>query len=533
MVIAKDSADAFNDPCSPDLRRPSWSDGSVARLTCRACGSNISMSHVVTTEHVFRGNPSPVFYRCSECASLNTQLDVFTDYDEDSAFLQAPAFSRHYIQIGAGIDFMIRPLQQSCPSPGATMIDVGCGFGFTVDFWNWLNPGGGCGLEPSYYGRLGKDMLSANIENDYLHNVTEFNSRTYDRVFSSEVIEHVDDIDAFIAELSGVLAPAGVMILTTPNADFVRSENPLSIVLAVLSPGLHRVLFSAKALKSALARAGFEHIDVRVANERLVAFASHVPLRVVSDPAAERQQYTTYLGAALAKARDPDLAMGLLFRHFEEEVNQGNISSLEPTWSRLCQLAEADYGLDLRDFDAVVRHRDIQMTFEEYVEKVPLILAPALYYAAMATLNGVGLLPSAKSGFLAAAETALHFVELTPNFSQKAASIYWWARLHAAIAAIKEGDHAMAQRQLEIMITASMDANPLIPVEPNQLLRARREYGVSLLQSGYPERAMGELRLVLRSSSGDIRADAEEIYRVSYRQAMAEVRGLVSGISSL
>lgn len=514
-----------------DIGRIRWADCRTATLVCRACGTSAAMPHSVTTPNTVHGKSDVDFYRCPACGSLNAVVENFTDYDEDGSFSETPAFVRHYLQVGAGIDFMIRPLQQSRPAPGASMIDVGCGFGYTVDFWNWAQGGNGVGVEPSLYGRLGQRLLGAPITTDYLSNLPELNSRRYARVFSSEVIEHVDDTAAFIAELKGVLASSGMLILTTPNADFVDPAHSPSIVVAALSPGLHRVLFSRAALERALKGGGFANVEVRAVAERLVAYASDAALSLHADPAAERRQYAAYLRAAMEKPRDADVTMGFLFRYFEDQVNAGDLAAAAPAWARLREMVQTGYGLDLVNL-AAVRARDAEVIrFEDYVDRLPLFLSAALYYAAMGTLNGANFLPEAKAGFLAAAETAARAFAVAPNFAQKAASIYWWARLHAAIAAIREDDHATAQFELQALIDARSDPATRLRPEPDQLLRAKRELGVSFLQSGQPERAMGLLREVLHEGGEAARHDAGALYRTALAQAVAEVHDVLPDLS--
>lgn len=48
---------------------------------------------------------------------------------------------------------------------------------------------------------------------------TGLGSETFDALVSVEVIEHVDDDHAFVANMRKVLRPGGVAILTTPNGD--------------------------------------------------------------------------------------------------------------------------------------------------------------------------------------------------------------------------------------------------------------------------------------------------------------------------
>ena len=72
-----------------------------------------------------------------------------------------------YVQAGAGISSMLAPLFAIRLPSEASLLDIGCGFGFVVDFWKSR---GGCaiGLEPSAYGAVGREKLAADIRSIYL-----------------------------------------------------------------------------------------------------------------------------------------------------------------------------------------------------------------------------------------------------------------------------------------------------------------------------------------------------------------------------
>ena len=49
---------------------------------------------------------------------------------------------------------------------------------------------------------------------------------TFGCVVSVEVLEHVEEDDAFVRHVSRVLKPGGVFLMTTPNGDSVKHDNP-------------------------------------------------------------------------------------------------------------------------------------------------------------------------------------------------------------------------------------------------------------------------------------------------------------------
>src|SRR5712675_1826103 len=51
-------------------------------------------------------------------------------------------------------------------------------------------------------------------------------SASFDGIVCAEVIEHVDEDDLFIQQVSRVLKPGGWLYLTTQNGDYIRNEPP-------------------------------------------------------------------------------------------------------------------------------------------------------------------------------------------------------------------------------------------------------------------------------------------------------------------
>lgn len=49
---------------------------------------------------------------------------------------------------------------------------------------------------------------------------------SFDYVVSVEVLEHVEEDDLFVKEVSRVLKTGGVFLMTTPNGDWVENKNP-------------------------------------------------------------------------------------------------------------------------------------------------------------------------------------------------------------------------------------------------------------------------------------------------------------------
>lgn len=70
--------------------------------------------------------------------------------------------------------------------------------------------------------------MRSNIDEVILGDMTDSGlpSESYDIVVSVEVLEHVEEDEKFVNEVSRVLKPGGRFIMTTPNGDFVENHNP-------------------------------------------------------------------------------------------------------------------------------------------------------------------------------------------------------------------------------------------------------------------------------------------------------------------
>lgn len=105
------------------------------------------------------------------------------------------------------------------PLDGKTAIDVGCGAGLLAEPLARLGAkvtGLDAAQENIGAARAHADSVGLGI--DYRHGGIEgLAGETFDLVASMEVIEHVADVDAFVAGLVRALAPGGLMVLSTPN----------------------------------------------------------------------------------------------------------------------------------------------------------------------------------------------------------------------------------------------------------------------------------------------------------------------------
>ncbi|HUX41058.1 MAG TPA: class I SAM-dependent methyltransferase [Rectinemataceae bacterium] len=207
------------------------------------------------------------FSRCSICGLVqqNPQPDVefvlarydesYLDYEvarhEDYAKLERMALA----------DLGFAEIQQrlmSRDAPGGrtpSFLDVGCATGALIA--GLSNEGWSCvGVEPcepaARYGRevFGLDIRPVVLGKAALH------PASFDIVHASHLIEHLNEPVEFLAEAKRLLAPGGVLILTTPNIDGFQARALGAKWRSAIYD--HLFLFSFRNLGKMVENAGFE-----------------------------------------------------------------------------------------------------------------------------------------------------------------------------------------------------------------------------------------------------------------------------------
>ena len=471
----------------------------LAALPCPNCGAADAKVLVLDVFVQLPDNPAKELrlLRCPACGCRFYDDQVPPDYAEPG--LNNRGRVPFYVQQGAGVSLITRPLAMVQAPPGSRYLEVGCGYGFGLDFAVNTRGWRGTGIDPAPLAALGRDAFGLDIEQRYLREDDEARG-TADVVMGSEVIEHVTSTAAFVRTLRAALRPGGLLVLTTPNGDDIQPGTPPGVLVPMLSPSLHLVIQSAASLTGLLRAQGFAHVHVEVDSHSLVAFASDAPLQLERDPGRLRRALRAHLeGRAATLDPRSDLFLGLAGRAFQEAVNDADMPAADRAWALLTQGCRARYGWEP---DALTRLPAEVATcgLERMAELVPLNLGGLLYSHGIRRLAAGAPRASLEAAFTLAAEAAAAMRRALGELALEDAhteDIGWTAQAEALLCAATVGDPAIAAR---------LSALPPAPADGAARRQAvRRRALTGLVNAGH----QGIAREVLAELGPELAPDAD------------------------
>lgn len=362
-----------------------WRENAWRELTCPACLTTGLMPKRIDANPPYKPRERYNLFQCETCGTLHyPDVDVF----EYESRRDADLARKFYLEVGAGLDAMTAPLAWAARDEVGTFLEVGGGYGFSVDFasrelgWKAAN------IDPSFLARTGAADLGHTHYSDYLTPDHKLADQSFDRVLTSEVIEHVKDPDDFIASLTATLAPDGVLLLTTPDAAAVTRNASPETLLPVITAGHHLVIYSRSGLEAALRRAGYSYISIEEKGTTLHAAASRTPFEVDFDARPDRHRLQSYLAGRLeALGRDHTLFSAFAVRLLKEYVHTGQWDEARAIRDRITRRWLGDYGFSLV-LPASIKPGFVpagkgqRRQLRKFAANHPFSLAIALYYSA-------------------------------------------------------------------------------------------------------------------------------------------------------
>ena len=220
-------------------------------IACPVCDSN-------DFRHLF-DKAGEAFVRCVACGLtlINPRPPLARIRDHYDA-----AYSAGYTRKAQTKIIRARKRVARIGRDGGRWLDVGCSAGFVVKaaleagFEAW-----GVDIEADgiAYGRdtLGLARLACGeLESQH------YPDAHFDVISAYDVIEHVPDLNRFVAELARLLAPRGVLDIGTPDIGHWRVPRAL-VQWNELKPSEHLYYFNRKTLSRLLARHGLRIVRKR------------------------------------------------------------------------------------------------------------------------------------------------------------------------------------------------------------------------------------------------------------------------------
>ncbi len=368
-----------------------WEAGLSRTLICPACHANTKMQTQRSVASPYSSLRRFRLYDCPECGTAHFPDIVPPPYEDKthgSKQNDCTAPSKFYVEQGAGFEPMIAPFFWLQKNTIKSLLEVGCGYGFSLDFaaralgWHVQ------GIDPSHIARTGSSELGIPIKDGYLGADTELDGMPFDLVFSSEVIEHIADPDPFVSTLAKAVGKHGTVLLTTPDIVGLQEQRAVEEIIPLLSPGSHLVLFSKDGLNTCLERAGFKHVSVWSTGDTLYAFASNDAIDINFTAPINREVLSQYLQDSLKKANLPHhLKSGFAGRLLRAQTDAGDYDKAQATFSILTAHWKATYGVNLLEPDTIETSAQVDNDFIKYAETRPFNLVSVLYCAGILALN--------------------------------------------------------------------------------------------------------------------------------------------------
>jgi SAM-dependent methyltransferase len=350
---------------------------------CPACGTGGRKALVLETPSLVEAQKSAPLRLviCGNCGTRYwTDLSLFEYEGEDGYFWS----TRFYVEQGAAPDDLIGPIAALAGTNIQSYLEIGCGFGFSLDAGHILFGWRAVGIDPSPLARAGRTALDIDIRPIYADTDTELGG-PFDLVYASEVIEHVPDPHAFLKICRAHIAPGGTLALSTPDGSTLGRDTTPALLMPILSPGHHLVLYTPESLSTVVRAAGFGHVAVVKRAHNIVLYASDRPFATDLRAPLDRELYRSYLRQAIARPRQPpELRTGLIYRLFRDLVNAGRYDDAQSIFEDIVEDCRSRFGFTLSP--------DMAPSLAEAVRrcefKAPFCLPGLYFFKGLALLNG-------------------------------------------------------------------------------------------------------------------------------------------------
>jgi SAM-dependent methyltransferase len=365
-----------------------WLEEQTAEAVCPNCGAAGPVRQILATDYTPPGASHRfVLQVCPRCTVRFVDNMHTMDYATEE--LIELGWHSYQSQIGAGIWPISAPLTRINKPEGARVLEIGGAYGFGLDFCVQARGWRGEGFDPSPLAAFGARELGLDIRQDYFTE-RKLAEGPWDVIISTEVIEHLENPPEFLRLMRRAIADDGILVLTTPDAEWISPALAAADLISLISPDAHLILQTAESLRIALERAGFAHVAVVRESMTLIAYASPAPFTLNEDMAAGRAAYRRYLAGRAAWAKPgSDLQLGFAGRGLFEAANDADAPGVESAWATLRAGALQRFGYDLEDLSALPQGCETA-NLAKLAKQMPLGLGMILFGRAMHRLSQGG-----------------------------------------------------------------------------------------------------------------------------------------------
>ncbi len=366
-------------------QRVDWTPRPARVGPCPVCGDLQPKPFVLRAAPSWEASEPHDLFACPTCKSKFFPDLKTAAYEVERGFEGSLKF---YLEVGAALDLLIAPPVALNLKPGDHYLEVGCGFGFGLDFARLIQGLDVLGIDPSRLAAAGRQMLELPLLDGYLTPETDLGGRAFEGAMLSEVIEHIFEPVSFLRMIAARLSADGVLMLSTPYAGSVTAETSMGVLLPLLSPGWHCILYSAEALKLVLEKAGFRHISVVVREHTVLASATNGSRVVDLSARPASALLDQYLAERTRQTvADGWLHHGLVYRRLKALANAGAYPEALKVYEDLRESIQRVYRIDIDHPGEGWLVETANETFDNFALRYPMCLCGVFYFRGIIALN--------------------------------------------------------------------------------------------------------------------------------------------------
>ena len=234
-------------------------DERTASVCCNLCGYDVPSPYLQDDGYIFvrcrncglvYQNPQPVF---EDLRRRYSQGYFEYEIDNEANFFHLMTLGLRDIGFDSLCDQMSKLQLATHGAERRTFLDVGCATGMLLEHMRdagWSVRGVDLTPESAEYGRShrGLDIFAGTLHE------AQIPSASQAVVHFSHLIEHVPSPRHFLGEVGRVLAPGGLVLVTTPNVNGLQARLFRNLWRSAIAD--HVYLFSNRTLRRTLAAAG-------------------------------------------------------------------------------------------------------------------------------------------------------------------------------------------------------------------------------------------------------------------------------------